>query len=156
MKLFDFLVKNATIAQVKARDKESVIAELLETLVKAKAVKKKDHKRVLKQILEREKQGTTGIGKGLAVPHIKNTKYVGRMVGVFGRCVEGIEFGAIDGAVCRLFFLILTPQESDNKHLEALKKVAGLARDTDFCRFMVEARDLKEVVELLEEVDETL
>ena len=102
----------------------------------------------------REKQGTTGIGKGLAVPHIKQTKFVDRMVGVFGRSSTGIEYGAIDGAPCRLFFLILTPHKGDAKHIEALKKVALLARTPDFCRFMIEAKNLKEIIELLEEVGE--
>lgn len=155
MKLFDFLIRDATIADVKARDKESVIAELLDALVKAGAIRKQDYKKVLRQILAREKQGSTGIGKGLAVPHIKNTKYVDRMVGVFGRCVEGIDFSAIDGAACHVFFLVLTPHEGAREHIEALGKVAQLARSADFCRFMVEARDLKEVLELLEEVDES-
>lgn len=152
MKLFDFLIREGTIAELKAADKKSAIAELLQAMVDAKAVRKADQKKILKKILAREKQGTTGIGKGLAVPHIKLTKYVDRMVGVFGRSSRGIEYGAIDGAPCKLFFLILTPQEGDAKHVEALKKVAQLARDPDFCRFMVEARSLKEILELLEEV----
>jgi len=155
MKLFDFLIKEGTIAELKAADKESAIAELLQAMVDAKAVKKADYKKVLKKILEREKQGTTGLGKGLAVPHIKLTKFVKRMVGVFGRSSQGIEYGAIDGAPCKLFFLILTPQDGDAKHVEALKKVAQLARNSDFCRFMAEASTLKEVLELLEEVGET-
>jgi mannitol/fructose-specific phosphotransferase system IIA component (Ntr-type) len=153
MKLFDFLIKQATIADMKARDKESAIVELLAALVKARAIKKENYKKVLKQILNREKQGSTGIGKGLAVPHIKQSKYVNRMVGVFGRCSRGIDYDAIDGTPCKLFFLILTPQKSDAKHMDALKKVAQLARSADFCRFMTEAKDLKEIVELLEEVD---
>lgn len=154
MKLFDFLIKGATVADLKARDKDSVIAELLQSLVKHKAVKKENYKKVLNKILEREKEGSTGIGKGLAVPHLKQTRYVSRMVGVFGRCREGIDYGAIDGAPCRLFFLILTPRESDDRHIRALKKVAQLARNADFCRFMVEVKDVREIVDLLEEVDE--
>jgi PTS system nitrogen regulatory IIA component len=153
MRLFDFLIAGATIADLKARDKESVIAEMLDSMVKHKAIKKQNHKRILTKILEREKEGSTGIGKGLAIPHLKQTKYVSRMVGVFGRSREGIDYDAIDGAPCRLFFLILTPHESDDHHIKALKKVAQLARNADFCRFMVEARDVKEMVDLLEEVD---
>lgn len=153
MRLFDFLIKNATIADLKAGDKESIIAELVQAMVKAKAIKKGDAKKVLNKVLEREKQGTTGIGKGLAVPHVKQTKYVDQMVAVFGRCREGIDYGAVDGAPCRLFFLILTPQKGDKKHVEALKKVAQLARSPDFCRFMIEAKNLKEILDLLEEVD---
>jgi len=153
MNLFDFLIKSATVADIKARDKESVIAELLQSLVKHKAIKKENYKRVLNKILEREKEGSTGIGKGLAVPHLKQSKYVDRMVGVFGRCREGVEYDAIDGTPCRLFFLILTPRESNDHHIKALKKVAQLARNADFCRFMVEAKDVKEMVDLLEEVD---
>jgi PTS system nitrogen regulatory IIA component len=153
MKLFDFLRKDATIADLKATDKESVIAELLQSLVDIKAVKKEDYRKLLNKILDREKQGSTGIGKGLAVPHMKQSKHISRMVGVFGRCKHGIDYGAIDGAPCKLFFLILTPQKSDEKHVEALKKVAQLARNPDFCRFMAEAKDLKEIIELLEEMD---
>ncbi len=156
MKLFDFLIKSATIAELKATDKESVISEMLDTLVKAKVLKKENRKKVLSKIIEREKQGSTGIGKAFAVPHLKNTRYVNRMVGVFGRCSRGIDFGAVDGAPCHLFFLILTPQRGDSKHIEALRKVAELARNPDFCRFMIEVKSRKEVIELLEEVDETI
>ena len=153
MKLFDFLIREATIAELKATDKESVIAEMTQALVKAGIITKEAYKKVLAKILNREKQGSTGIGKGLAVPHIKQTKHVDRMIGVFGRSKSGIDYGAIDGAPCRLFFLILTPKKSDTKHVEALKKVAQLARNSEFCRFMVEAKDEKEILELLEEVD---
>jgi mannitol/fructose-specific phosphotransferase system IIA component (Ntr-type) len=153
MKVFDFLIKKATIANLEARDKASVIAELLQALVKARAIKKDNYKKVLRQILNREKQGSTGIGKGLAVPHVKQTQYVNRMVGVFGRCKQGISYGAIDGAPCQIFFLILTPKKSDIKHTEALKKVALLAQNPDFSRFMTAAKDLKEILELLQEMD---
>jgi mannitol/fructose-specific phosphotransferase system IIA component (Ntr-type) len=153
MRFFDFLIKEATIPDLQARDKESVIAELLQAMVKAKAIKKENYKKLLPKIFERETQGSTGIGKGLAVPHVKRTKYVDRMVGVFGRCKHGIDYGAIDAAPCQLFFLLLTPEEANDKHLIAIKKIAKLARNADFCRFMIEARNLKEIVELLEEVD---
>jgi len=153
MKLLDFLIKGATVAELEATDKESVIAELLQALVKAKAVKKEDYKKVLGKILAREKQGSTGIGNGLAVPHVKQTKFVKRIVGVFGRSGHSIDYGAIDGAPCQLFFLLLTPKTGDAKHIEALQKVAQLARDADFCRFMLEAKNFKEVIELLEEVN---
>lgn len=152
MKVFDFLIKKATIVDIKSIDKESAIKELLQAMVKARAIKKENYNKVLKQILDREKQGSTGIGKGLAVPHVKQTKFVKKMVGVFGRSRKGIEYGAIDGTPCKLFFLILTPEKSDAKHMEALKQVAQLARNPDFVRFMGEAKDLKEIMELLQEV----
>jgi mannitol/fructose-specific phosphotransferase system IIA component (Ntr-type) len=153
MKLLDFLVKEATVENLTGSDKESVVKEMVSALVKVKVLKESAVKDVVQKILEREKQGSTGIGNWLAVPHLKHTRHVDRIVGVFGRSRAGVDFGAIDGSHCHIFFLLFTPKKEATNHLEALKKVAQLARDADFCRYLRDAKDLKEILELLEEAD---
>lgn len=153
MRLLDFLVKEATVENLVGPDKESVVKEMVSALVRVKVLKGSVVEDVVRKILEREKQGSTGVGNWLAIPHLKQAPYVDRVVGVFGRSRAGIDFGAIDGAPCHLFFLLFTPKKEVKNHLEALKRVAGLGKDPDFCRYLRDAKDLKEIIELLEEAD---
>jgi len=153
MRLLDFLVKEATVENLVGSDKESVVKEMVGALVRVKVLKERVLEDVVQKVLEREKQGSTGVGNWLAIPHLKQAPYVDRVVGVFGRSKAGIDFGAIDGAACHLFFLLFTPKKEAKNHLEALKRVAELAKDVDFCRYLKDAKDLKEIVELLEEAD---
>jgi mannitol/fructose-specific phosphotransferase system IIA component (Ntr-type) len=153
MRLLDFLVKEATVENLVGSDKESVVKEMVQALVKVRILKQSAAKDVVHKILEREKQGSTGVGNWLAIPHLKQAPYVDRVVGVFGRSRAGIDFGAIDGAACHLFFLLFTPKKGVTDHLEALRRVAELAKDVDYCRYLRDAKDLKEILELLEEAD---
>jgi mannitol/fructose-specific phosphotransferase system IIA component (Ntr-type) len=153
MRLLDFLVKEATVENLVGLDKESVVKEMVQALVKVGILKQSAAKDVVHKILEREKQGSTGVGNWLAIPHLKQAPCVDRVVGVFGRSRAGIDFGAIDGAQCHLFFLLFTPKKGVTDHLEALRRVAELAKDVDYCRYLRDAKDLKEILELLEEAD---
>ncbi|MFH1423265.1 MAG: PTS sugar transporter subunit IIA [Planctomycetota bacterium] len=154
MKLLDFLVKGATIENLVSDNKESVVEELVQALAKTEVIKASVQKEIIQKVMEREQQGSTGIGNCLAVPHLKQTVHVEKTVGVFGRSKAGIPFGAIDGVKCHLFFLILNPKKEMTAHLEALRRVAHLSKDIDFCRYLKDAKNLKEILELLEEADE--
>ena len=100
----------------------------------------------------REDLGSTGIGKGVAVPHAKHDSVDG-LVAAFGRSKKGIEFAALDGQPVQLVFLILSSKEHSGQHLGALARVARLVRDDRFCRFLREAKDAKDLVDLFAEAD---
>jgi PTS system fructose-specific IIA component/PTS system nitrogen regulatory IIA component len=105
--------------------------------------------------MSREELGSTGIGKGVAVPHAKHESVEG-LVAAFGRSAAGVEFAALDGQPVQLIFLLLSSKDVSGQHLEALARVARLVRDDKFCRFLREAKDRGELAELLQEADSHL
>lgn len=154
MNLLDFIPKKAILATLEARTKEGVIEELINVLIEAKALPASTKDEILRAVMKREMLGSTGIGTGLAVPHVKQHASVPKMVGAFGRAPDGIEFGAIDGEPVHLFFLLLSPQGDPTVHLEALKTLSSLTRDENFCKFLRAARGVDEIVETLAESGE--
>ncbi len=91
MKLSDIIVADAIVPELKARTRDEVIRELIEALASAGAIAKKNVDDYAKAVLAREKQATTGIGKGVALPHAK-IKGIKQAVGTIGRSSQGIDF----------------------------------------------------------------
>lgn len=152
--MLGFFTDEVCCMQLNALDKEGAIDELIEVLVSTKKVKEADRAAIRALVLQREDLGSTGIGRGLAIPHVKACDKVTELVGAFGRAPNGIDFNAIDGEPCTLFFLLISPEGGSAEHLRVLQKIAGLGRNDRFVRFLTEAKDLAEVQSLLREVDE--
>lgn len=155
MKLSTIVPYEAIIAELKSTDKESVLTEMTETLAAAGRIAKSSVKSVVKALMSREELGSTGIGRGVAVPHAKHESVTG-LVAAFGRSKPGIEFAALDGQPVHLVFLLLSSKDSSGQHLEALARIARLARNDRFCRFLREAKDAKELAEIMQEADAEL
>lgn len=153
-KFLGFLTRDAVKLEIEATDKNGAIAELVGVLVKTGKVEKKDQDAVVQAILKRESLGSTGIGHRLAIPHAKASPLVQSLVGAFGRSSRGIEYGAIDGEPCKIFFLMISPVGGVEEHLKVLKKLAALGRDEHFCRFLMEAKDVDDLLSILKEVEE--
>ena len=153
MKLLGFLAPEAVIDNLEARDKSGAIKEMVAMLKKVRLLKVRDVPGVVKALLARERLGSTGIGKGVAVPHAR-CKGVKSVVGLLARSTKGVEFAALDGEPVYVFFLLISPPDASDQHLHCLERVSLLLRDSNFCRFLKEARDKKEVVELLQEAEE--
>ena len=153
MKLVDFIEVDAVIDNLQSTDKESVIREMVEVLKKLNKINEGDMESVMEALIKREKVGSTGIGKGVAVPHTKH-KCVTEITGAFARSLEGLEFDALDGEPVYLFFLLLSPTDSTDTHLAALEKISTAIRNPDFRNFMRGASNKSEVLEILKEADE--
>lgn len=153
-KFLGFLTRDVVKLEIEALDKTGAISELVGLLAKGGKIERKDVDAVTQAILKRESLGSTGIGRGVAIPHAKASPLVKGLVGSFGRSKRGIDFGAIDGEPCRIFFLMISPPNGVEEHLKILKKLAGLARDDNFCRFLLEAKELEDVFSLLKEAEE--
>ncbi|HOX05586.1 MAG TPA: PTS sugar transporter subunit IIA [Planctomycetota bacterium] len=155
MKLSDLIDSKAIVSEIQATTKEEAIKELVDALAGAGKVDPKDNKKLTAALMAREQLGSTGIGQGLAVPHAKHNS-VGNLVAAFGRSKKGIDFDSLDGEPVHLVFLLLSNKEASGQHLEALAYITKLLRDDLFCRFLKEAKDHAELIDLLKEADQKL
>lgn len=153
MQFRDFVINKAVIGDLAARTKNEAIVEMVDAMIAAGLVSRDLRQGVLGALLDREKLGSTGIGQGIAIPHAKHPG-LKNLVGLFARSREGVDFDSIDGEPAHLFFLLLSSPECAGKHLEALAYVSKHLKDDIFRRFLLKARDTKEIVALLEEADQ--
>ena len=152
MKFADFVCPGAIRAELGSEDKETVIRELVSALVESKTVLEKDRDDIVNAIMKREELGSTGIGRGVAVPHTKHPT-VEKLVGTVGISVDGVDFDSLDGERVQLFFLLISPPDRPGDHLRALENISRQLRDDMFCKFLKQARTPKDIHQLLEEAD---
>src|SRR5688572_21848203 len=152
MKFADFINVASIKADVGADDKPAAIRELVESLAQAGAIAADDVEGIVGAVMKREELGSTGIGRGVAVPHTKHAS-VERLVGTVGISVEGVDFNSLDGDKVHLLFLLVSPPDRPGDHLRALENISRQLRDDSFCRFLKQARSPHDVQQLLEEAD---
>jgi mannitol/fructose-specific phosphotransferase system IIA component (Ntr-type) len=146
------LVESAAIlAQLEARTKEAAMKELVQAAQAAGLMPKKTAAVLAKKLAERESIGSTGLGNGVAVPHVKHAD-VTRTALVLARHKSGIEWQAIDGRPVQIVFFVVSPAEDPESHLECLRWISTLARNGDFRRFLLDAKDEQQIRELLREL----
>lgn len=155
MKLTDFIIKSAIIKNLKAKSKKGALEELAETTKKVYRLTNFKINEIVDLLLKREKIGSTGIGNGIAVPHAK-ANGLSSIIGTFGRCETGIDFNALDGAPVHLIFLILAPPDQPEANLQALQRVSQAIKQSNFCKFLKDASEVKDIMELFREVDAAL
>lgn len=152
MKFADFIRVQAIKADLAAHDKEGVIRELVTGLVESNDISADEQESIVKAIMKREELGTTGIGRGVAVPHTKHPS-VDRLIGTVGVSAEGVDFDSLDGEDVQLFFLLVSPSGRPGHHLRALERISRQLRDDTFARFLKQAKTVEDVQQLLEEAD---
>lgn len=152
MKFADFVSVEAIRADLEADDKEGVIRELTSALMHTGAIAEEEFDSIVKAILKREELGSTGIGRGVAVPHTKHPS-VKRLVGTVGVSTSGVDFNSLDGEKVQLFFLLISPPDRPGDHLRALENISRQLRDDTFCRFLKESKSANDIWQLLEEAD---
>ena len=153
MKFADFIEVDAIRAELTAVDKESAISELVDSLVAAGGVKEDEKGHIVEAVMKREELGSTGIGRGVAVPHTKHAS-VDRLVGTVGISRVGVDFNSLDGEKVMIFFLLVSPLDRPGDHLRALENISRQLRDATFCRFLRQAKTVDDIKLLLEEADE--
>jgi PTS system nitrogen regulatory IIA component len=150
MKITDFLTPEMIEPSLTGQSKTAVLEELAICLTKQHPeIPTSDMTAVL---AERERLGSTAIGDGIAIPHGKLPK-VTRILGTFGRHVQGVDFESLDGNPTHLFFMLVAPEDSTSLHLKALARVSRLLRDGNFREKLLNAADSSELFRLIREED---
>lgn len=153
MKLRDIVVEKAVLPQLESTSRDDVVAELIDALIAAGAVDASHRDAYISSVIRREKRGSTGFGRGVAVPHIKDSTIEGMHVAI-GVSHKGIDFNSLDRMPVHSIFLLLSPEDRPEDHLDAMEAIfTNLQQDT-FRRFLHQARSVQDVLTLLEESDE--
>lgn len=153
MKLSDIVVSNAIIPELQAKTRDDAITELVESLAAAGVIAKKSIKDVVKAVLTRESQATTGIGKGVALPHAK-LKGIKKAVATIGRSSEGLDFSALDYKPVYSVILLLSSPDKPDEHLQAMETVFKHVQRDIFRKFLRQSETCEAIQDLIREADE--
>ena len=153
MKLKEFIVTEAIVPELKAGDRDGVLRELVTALSGAGALPADAVDEVVAALIKREQNGSTGFGKGVAVPHVKHPK-VTKMAGTVGRSVNGIDFAALDHQPVYSVVLLLSPENQPQQHLQAMNAVFNNLQKDTFRRFLRQSTTREGIADLLDEADQ--
>ncbi|HEY7315376.1 MAG TPA: PTS sugar transporter subunit IIA [Gemmataceae bacterium] len=152
MRMSDFVVREAIIPELPATNKEGVIRAMVEGLRAAGQFRGTDVEDIIRAILKREFLGSTGIGRGVAIPHTKHNS-VERLIGTVALSSKGIAFDSLDGEPVHVFVLLISPQDRPGDHLRALENVSRSLRDDNFVRALRAATTREEILALLDRAE---
>ena len=153
MLLSEMIQEDVVRVGLKARDKWEAIEELVDVLIAAHEIRLADRAKVIEAVTTREKSSSTGLSRGLAVPH-GVAPCVAEIVAALGTSAEGIPFESMDGAPARLVILLVIPGEKFPQHVRTLAAVSGLGKRDGLRTRIIEASSAREVIEVLRELEE--
>jgi PTS system fructose-specific IIA component/PTS system nitrogen regulatory IIA component len=145
----NFLVRDALVPSLAATTKEGAIRELVVALQRAGYFKPHEVDPVVAEILRREGLGSTGIGRGVAIPHSRH-EGLPRLVGTLGLSKAGIPFDSIDGQDVRLVFLLVSRPDQPGPHLHALETIVRVSESDEFINRLAAAASRDEMWDLIQ------
>ncbi len=151
MRIKDFLGKNCIKTDLKESKKREHIKEMVSVLVDAGKLDPGKADEVIDELMKREILGSTGIGEGVAIPHVR-TSAVTEMTGALGISAAGVEFNALDGRPVHISFLLLTPDEERHQHLKALSTISLFLRDQYYREDIMNAARPKDIYRIVKKV----
>lgn len=144
----EILDERCVLLDMNVRRKRKVVSRLVDALAEVGVIT--DPRETTREVLEREKRASAGIGRGVAIPH-RLTDTVAQTVMAFGRTRDGVSFGAIDGRPVGLVFLILGPADRPNEHLQLLSRLSRLFHRDECVKRLLEARTAADVRSVLQQ-----
>ncbi len=153
MKLKEFIVTEAIVPELAAADRDGAIRELVTSLARAGALPEASVDEVVAALVKREQNGSTGFGKGVAVPHVKHPE-VKQMSGTIGRSAGGIDFAALDHQPVYSVVLLLSPDNQPQQHLQAMNIVFSNLQKDVFRKYLRQSATREAIIELLDDADQ--
>lgn len=129
MQLSDIISEKMVFAEFEGKSKKQVLLEACNILADAYQL---NNQELFELIIERERLGSTGVGRGVAIPHVR-IDGINRPLGVFLKLKNAIDFDSVDGQAVDLIFALLAPEDSGTEHLKALSIVSRTLKDREFC-----------------------
>src|SRR5215216_5708050 len=149
----NFLVRDALVPSLAATTKEGAIRELVTALQKAGYFQPKEVEPVVAEILRREGLGSTGIGRGVAIPHSRH-EGLPRLVGTLGLAPAGIPFDSIDGQDVRMVFLLVSRPDQPGPHLHALETIVRITESDEFINRLLACTTRDQIWDLIQRTDD--
>jgi mannitol/fructose-specific phosphotransferase system IIA component (Ntr-type) len=153
MKLVDFVCLEATVAELQHSDRDGVITELVSSLDQSGKLGKGNGDKVTAEVIHRENEASTGMGKGVAMPHAKHSA-ARDVVAAIGLSSAGIDFMALDKEPVYSVILLISPEDNPDRHLQAMESVFRHLQKEKFRKFLRMCRSSEQIHELLVEADE--
>src|SRR6478752_904940 len=127
MKLCDFVISASIIPDLRVGSKEEAIRAMVSSLREAGSISAADEPGIVAAILKREELGSTGIGRGVAVPHTKHPS-VDKLIAAIALSSDGVDFASLDGEPVYIMFLLVSPPDRPGDHLRARRAGTGCIR----------------------------
>jgi len=153
MKLAEFVIEDAIVTDLAADSKEAAIRAMVVSLCKSGKIAADSEDNIVAAIMKREELGSTGIGRGIAVPHTKHPS-VDSLIATIAIAKEGVEFQSLDGEDVYILFLLISPPDRPGDHLRGLEGISRHLKNDDFCSFLRQSKTAADVMELLREADD--
>ncbi len=153
MKFEEFVCFDATILDLQAKDRDGVITELVTALANAGGIPAESAKDVTKAVIKRENEASTGMGKGVAVPHVKHAA-AKKVVAAVGHSAAGVDFASLDEQPVYSVILLISPVDNPDKHLQAMENIFRHLQKERFRKFLRQCHSADELRDLLKEADE--
>lgn len=150
MRIKDILSPESMIMDLQATTKDEAINEMADLEVATGIVNNKE--KFVESIWAREKESTTGIGGGIAMPHARN-EYINKARVLFAKSEKGVDYDSLDQQPVYLFFMITAPAGADNTHLQALAKLSSLLINPDLVEKLKAAKTADEVIDLFSQAE---
>jgi nitrogen PTS system EIIA component len=149
MHLGDFISADSVVPSLKVKNKKQLLQELSARAARLTGL---EERYIFDVLLQRERLGSTGLGQGIAIPH---GKFAGlkRIVGIFARLAEPIDFDAVDGDPVDIVFLLLAPEGAGADHLKALARISRLLREGSAVEKLRASKDAAALYAVLTEAE---
>jgi mannitol/fructose-specific phosphotransferase system IIA component (Ntr-type) len=152
MKFKDFVCSEALVLELTASNRDEVIEELVDALVDAGRIAKSNKGDILDTIINRENEASTGMGKGIAMPHVKHHG-VTDIVAAVGKSTNGIDFSALDKQPVYSVILMISPADDPDRHLQAMEHLFKHMQNERFRKFLRQAQTTEQIMDLLRDAD---
>jgi len=153
MVLTDYLNKKTILINPSVKDRWELIESMLDVAIKNKAVKSEYRETIKKTLFEREKSMSTGIGKGVAIPHC-SCPYVDDVVMIMALSKKGINFDSIDNMPVHIAILLIVPKDKISQHIKTLANIAKLMSDDTLREALSGAKDAQDIIKILKEYEQ--
>jgi fructose-specific phosphotransferase system IIA component len=146
VKIQEILQKNGIITNLESTDKTEILTQMAKYLSSLFDIKDQDH--IVRKILDREAEMSTGIGYGIAIPHAR-IEGIDRLFMIAGRSMKGIDFNSIDEQPVRLIFMMLSPANASSQYTHILSSLSRVMSYEEIRNSLIESDDAEKFLGII-------